>query len=878
MEGSIVLDSNVGFKQLFQSLPSLIVALSPDLQILAATDSFLKGTYTSRQYITGKPFFSIFQPRQLRSQLQSREILERSLHEAISTKKPSKLESLRYDLKQPASMGSSFEERHWCFTSTPVLDDEGSLGCILLEAQDITLRKLDDSKAKFQHSDPGTLARMRTGVIWECDETTGIITWSDNYKDLFGYSDKDLVATREEWAKRIHPDDLPEVEASMEATMKAGSKVWTKEYRYRKADDTYTTVLDHAFIVYDETGKAVHTMGSIMDQGRQIEQEKLLNQANERYRLVAMAASDVIWEWDLQLDTVLWNEGFFRLFGYKESEVDPSFDFWSDRVHPVDHKRVHDSLFDAVNTQHSYWEETYRFRCADGSYKLVRDKGRVLYDEEGLPVRMIGSIVDITEQKQQEEQMQQQMSMVEKVLDSLPFMIWTAAPDGAVNYYNQHWYNHTGTASDELKGWGWSKLIHPEDYENTRQQWVHAIETGTLFETENRWRSADGQYRWFLARAIPVHDQKGNITMWVGYHTPIGEQLSALNLQDTNSFTRYIAEAIPQMVWSTTPHGTANYFNKRWYTYTGLQPNESMALGWQSVVHPDDLPLIMPRWKEALQTSTTFELEMRFREGATGNYRWFLVRAVPMRNEHGDILKWFGTCTDINDYKHAGEALIQNFHQLGSFVTVALQGLKLAVLNIERTFDKLVQELPLDNEATTLVQLYKQSVKRLQTMSGDIAQATSPDTEAEQTPETIDLEEITREVLADMAETIQATHTTITYNYSLAPALQFNRSSLHSILYNLLAGYSNDTIEAPQKLTLTTNLREDFIVFCMKGRGIKINKLPDDLLHMPEHRTEPGPEWYIAEKLLAKYGIQSSIENTPDGETTRCLYFKKKNV
>jgi PAS domain S-box-containing protein len=125
--------------------------------------------------------------------------------------------------------------------------------------------------------------------------------------------------------------------------------------------------------------------------------------------------------------------------------------------------------------------------------------------------------------------------------------------------------------------------------------------------------------------------------------------------EDDNPF-RVLAESLPQLVWTTRPDGWHDFFNGRWYEFTGLDPAGSIGEGWANVIHPEDRPLARERWRQALSSGKPYEIGYRIRR-ADGVYRWFLGRALPMRDESGAILRWFGTCTDIEPQKQAEEAL-----------------------------------------------------------------------------------------------------------------------------------------------------------------------------------------------------------------------------
>ncbi|HYI01254.1 PAS domain-containing protein, partial [Hyalangium sp.] len=117
-----------------------------------------------------------------------------------------------------------------------------------------------------------------------------------------------------------------------------------------------------------------------------------------------------------------------------------------------------------------------------------------------------------------------------------------------------------------------------------------------------------------------------------------------------------LAETIPQLVWTTRPDGYHDYYNQRWYDYTGTTPGQSQGEGWQGPFHPDDMPETLRRWHHSLRTGELYETEYRCRRH-DGIYRWFLGRAHPVRDAEGRIIKWFGTCTDIDDQKRAADAM-----------------------------------------------------------------------------------------------------------------------------------------------------------------------------------------------------------------------------
>src|SRR5690242_20135285 len=128
-----------------------------------------------------------------------------------------------------------------------------------------------------------------------------------------------------------------------------------------------------------------------------------------------------------------------------------------------------------------------------------------------------------------------------------------------------------------------------------------------------------------------------------------------------------VIDTIPALAWCNLPDGPNEFLNKRWHEYTGLSPEESHGWGWQAAFHPEDLPLLMKKWRELLASGEPGEIESRLRRH-DGAYRWFLIRVEPFRDEIGKLVRWYGTSTDIEDRKQAEEKLRQDERELRQLI------------------------------------------------------------------------------------------------------------------------------------------------------------------------------------------------------------------
>jgi PAS domain S-box-containing protein len=243
------------------------------------------------------------------------------------------------------------------------------------------------------------------------------------------------------------------------------------------------------------------------------------------------------------------------------------------------------------------------------------------------------------------------------VTDTVPTLLSSARPDGQVEFVNQGWRDFGGLSSEEVKGWRWEDVLHPDDQGRFVGDYRAALASGIPLESEARVRRADGEYRWLVLRAVPLRDQRGTIVQWYGAANDIEDRKRAEEkVRQADSERRIAIDRIPGLVWGTLPDGSSDFNNQRWLEYTGLSEEEARNWGYKSVIHPEDYQRLVDEWAAHFATGEPIEDEARLRR-ADGQYRWFLHRAVPLRDENGAIVKWYGTSTDIEDLKRAESVL-----------------------------------------------------------------------------------------------------------------------------------------------------------------------------------------------------------------------------
>jgi formate hydrogenlyase transcriptional activator len=243
-------------------------------------------------------------------------------------------------------------------------------------------------------------------------------------------------------------------------------------------------------------------------------------------------------------------------------------------------------------------------------------------------------------------------AQVRKILDTIPTLASSNLPDGSNEFLNQRWHDYTGLSPQEARGRGWRVAIHPEDLQKVLDTFRALRASGEPGEIEHRLRRHDGEYRWFLFRVEPLRDELGNIVRWYGTNTDI-ENLKRTEekLRQDERELRRITDAIPHTIVIQRPDGTPIYANQAVLDYSGFTMEDVVASDFRArLFHPEDLERLREERQAALSRGLPFEIEQRTRR-KDGQYRWFLIRYNPFRDEQGRLVRWYATGTDIDDRK-----------------------------------------------------------------------------------------------------------------------------------------------------------------------------------------------------------------------------------
>jgi PAS domain S-box-containing protein len=284
--------------------------------------------------------------------------------------------------------------------------------------------------------------------------------------------------------------------------------------------------------------------------------------------------------------------------------------------------------------------------------------------------------------------------MFRLLAENIPALCWIADATGYISWYNPRWYEYTGTTPAQMEGWGWQSVHDPRSLGIVLERWTEAIASAEPFEMVFPIRGADGVFRPFLTRINPTFDAHGRLTHWFGVNTDISLQIKAEDAAArTEARFRLIADSMPQMVWSSRANGYFDYYNARWYEFTGVPIGSTDGDAWCEMLHPQDRDAAWEQWHQALESGAPYRLEHRLRHHS-GEFRWVLASAHPERDADS-ITRWYGTYTDIEDIVQARRVLQRSRDSLEREV-IARTGERNLLATLVETTDVMIMAIDLD--------------------------------------------------------------------------------------------------------------------------------------------------------------------------------------
>jgi PAS domain S-box-containing protein len=351
---------------------------------------------------------------------------------------------------------------------------------------------------------------------------------------------------------------------------------------------------------------------------------------------------------------------------------------WVEAIHPDDRTEAA-RYWQACVASGTAADIEARMRRYDGAYRWFLFRANPLRDESGHVSRWFGINIDIEERKRSEEALRASELSWRQIVDNIPGFVATMGAMGEVEFLNRQILEYFGKTNEELKDWSFIGAVHPDDLPGVIDARARAIETGLVYDIEHRCRRADGVYRWFHVRGLPVRNADGSITAWYLLLTDIDDRKKAEEAQRSNERNlSLMINAIPASIHVLRPDGSVLDVNQAVLDYKGITLDEVLREDYRArYFHPEDVERLREHRREALAGVEPFEDEQRVL-GKDGRYRWFLVRYNPLMDERGRVDRWYAAAFDIEGRKRAEAEVEQAYLRLaeaqrlsktGSFIT-----------------------------------------------------------------------------------------------------------------------------------------------------------------------------------------------------------------
>ncbi|MBL7835024.1 MAG: PAS domain-containing protein [Cyclobacteriaceae bacterium] len=502
----------------------------------------------------------------------------------------------------------------------------------------------------------------------------------------------------------------------------------------------------------------------------------------------------IVWITDPSGYCTYLNQNWFEFTGQQEHQALGYG--WLDATHPDD-KQMSADIFLAANAAKKPFRIVYRLKRHDGQYRWCTDTGRPKFNAAGDYEGMIGTVVDIHDERMAAEKLRNISAHLQLATTASNAGTWQLDVKTQTltwsEYHKKMWGYDPG--QQNLVYEDWHKVIFPEDREDAFYQVARALETREQYEAVYRIkRAGDGVMRWMKSLGRYDYDANGDPLVLTGITIDITEERNAIEaIRQKEQKFRLLAENLPQIIWVSDFFGNHEYRSSRWIEYFGT---DELEHGWISSCHPQDRERAESEWNRGKQEQRPFQFEVRLKD-AHGNYRWHRSVAEPITDDQGTVVKWVGAFIDIHDMKTLEDQLntlvarrtselARSNEDLQQFAHVASHDLKEPVRKVKTFIDRLLHEFKddLPEKAVNYLSRIDRASDRMQDMINGVLDFARIDTSRIE-QQTIDFEDLLMKIREDLE--LVTTESKAQFIYSNLLPLKGTPILIYQLFYNLVS-------------------------------------------------------------------------------------------
>jgi PAS domain S-box-containing protein len=636
------------------------------------------------------------------------------------------------------------------------------------------------------------------------------------------------------WQSALHPEDRPQLLECCRTSLESGQPKEC-EARLRRHDGVYRWFMFRTSPMRDASGSIIRWLASSTDiEDRKRAQDALAASERDLRSIVDTIPTSA---WTARPDGAcdFLNQ---RWLDYAGMTAEQALGWgWAAVVHPTDRDRIF-AEWQAHLASCAPIETEARMRRYDGAYRWFLFRGNPMRDESGKVCKWYGTTIDIEDRKRGEEALRARELSWRQIVDNIPGLVATMGATGEVEFLNRQTLEYFGKSKDQLKEWSLIGAVHPHDLPRIIEARAKSIETGQVYQVEHRCRRADGVYRWFQVRGMPVRTAEGSIAAWYLLLTDIEDRKQAeeaLHSRERNlSLT---LDMIPTFIHVLRADGSVLYANQTVLDFHGTTLDDVRNDYRNRYFHPEDIVRLNQERKEALSRAVPFELEQRVRD-KNGVYRYFLVRYSPLTDAQGRVERWYVAAFDIEDRKRVEAQVEQVRGELAHVSRITTLGALTAsiahevnqplagiITNAATCLRMLNADPPnIDGALTTTQRTLRDGnrasevIKRLRTLYSH----------KEPKYEPIDLNDAAREVLALSMNELQRANVTLRTELDEGlPVVNGDRVQLQQVLLNLVLN-ANDAMRevddrARDLVIATAREHPDRVRLSVRDSGVGID-------------------------------------------------------
>ena len=590
-----------------------------------------------------------------------------------------------------------------------------------------------------------------------------------------------------------------------------------------------------------------------------VETRQRLELEEKRLRLATEGTRLATWDLNLQTNEIIHSGRLAEIFGH-DAAVKLSHVAMRIQVHPDDlHEVVQKAFEEAMAT--SIYNYEARVVWHDTTIHWIKTQGKVLYSNANIPLRLLGTTVDITQNKADEWEIARLAAIVLCSKDA----IISENMEGIITSWNEAAERMFGYGADEIVGRSITTII-PPDRSGEEAEILEQIERGLpVYSFETRRIKKDGSLLDISLTISPVKDVKGTITGASKIARDITKQ-KQIEIQIIASEERFrlLANSMAQLIWTADSSGNFNYYNQAVYNYSGMNFEQLQNEGWLHMVHPDDRKENFSKWKQSINTGEDFILEHRFKR-YDGEYRWQLSRALPQKDSNGIIQMWVGTSTDIHEIK-------ENEELKDYFISMASHELKTPVTSIKGYVQILMtmyEDKGDDFLYNSLEKVNKQIIN-LTTLIVDLLDLSKIKSGSLQlNKEYVDINELITEIVKEIQHT--QPDCVIEFTGKVNALVFIDAGRIGQVLINLLTNAIKYSPNCKQ-IKVSSRITKNELIVSVTDAGIGISKTDQQKIFQRFYRVSGKDEktfpgfgigLFIASQIIERHNGKMGVESEP---------------